>query len=37
VAVNAQRVPLTIRRGERYRLVTEYADGGCDHRQERVR
>jgi hypothetical protein len=37
VAVNAQRVSLTIRPGERYRLVTEYAEGGFDYRLERVR
>jgi hypothetical protein len=37
VAVNAQRVLLTVRPGERYRLVTEYGDGGFDYRLERVR
>jgi hypothetical protein len=35
--VSAQRVALTIRPGERYRLVTEYVDSGFDYRLERVR
>jgi hypothetical protein len=33
---STQRVPLTIRPGERYRLVTEYVDSGFDYRLDRV-
>jgi hypothetical protein len=35
--VSAQRVPLTIRPGERYQLFTEYGDGGFDYGLERLR
>ena len=33
---STRRVPLTIRPGERYRLVTEYVDSGFDYRLDRV-
>ena len=36
VSVHAQRALLTVRPGERYRLVTEYGDAGFDYRLERV-
>jgi hypothetical protein len=34
--VSAQRVPLTVRPGERYQLSTEYGDGGFDYRLDRM-